>query len=66
MIKAKSCPVVGQILVVSPEAAAFSKGLKHRGFVFVGPTTIYAHMQGVGIVYDIPTPCFRYQEVKLL
>ncbi len=42
--------VVGQIPVVSPEVEAFSKDLTQHGFVFVGPTAIYAHVQSVGMV----------------
>jgi DNA-3-methyladenine glycosylase I len=34
----------------SPESLALSKALKKRGFVFVGPTTMYALMEAVGIV----------------
>ncbi|SHJ21027.1 DNA-3-methyladenine glycosylase I [Mesonia phycicola] len=42
-----------------------SKDLKKRGFKFVGPTVIYAHMQATGMVNDHITTCFRYEEVKL-
>jgi DNA-3-methyladenine glycosylase I len=34
----------------SEESLALSKALKKRGFVFVGPTTMYALMEAVGIV----------------
>ena len=34
----------------SPESEAMSKGLKRKGFVFVGPTTMFALMEAVGIV----------------
>jgi DNA-3-methyladenine glycosylase I len=34
------------------ESTALSKALRKRGWSFVGPTTIYAFMQGVGIVND--------------
>jgi DNA-3-methyladenine glycosylase I len=34
----------------SPESKALSKELKRRGFVFVGPTTMFALMEAVGIV----------------
>ena len=44
---------------VSREAEAFSKDLKKRGFKFLGPTTIYAHMQAVGMVNDHMNNCFR-------
>jgi len=42
---------------------ALSKGLKRRGFRFVGPTTCYALMQAAGIVNDHQTDCFRHAEV---
>lgn len=43
----------------SPESIALSKALKRRGFVFVGPTTMYALMQAIGI-FDPHLPgCFR-------
>ena len=35
-----------------PEAEALSKALKLRGFRFVGPTIVYAHMQAAGVVDD--------------
>jgi DNA-3-methyladenine glycosylase I len=57
---------IGDIPAVSPEAEAFSKDLRQRGFRFVGPTIIYAHMQAVGMVNDHTTDCFRYEEVKRL
>jgi DNA-3-methyladenine glycosylase I len=44
---------------VSAESTALSKELKRRGFVFVGPTTMYALMQAIGI-FDPHLPgCFR-------
>lgn len=36
----------------TPESLALSKELKRRGFVFVGPTTMYAAMQAMGLVDD--------------
>ena len=44
-------------------AERISKDLKDRGFRFVGPTIIYAFMQGVGMVNDHVTGCFRHSEV---
>lgn len=43
-----------------------SKDLKKRGFKFLGPTIIYAHLQATGIVNDHLVDCFRYKEVKKL
>jgi DNA-3-methyladenine glycosylase I len=34
----------------SPESRALSRDLKKRGFVFVGPTTMYALMEATGMV----------------
>lgn len=45
---------------VSEESLLLSKDLKKRGFKFVGPTIIYAHMQAIGMVNDHTKNCFRY------
>lgn len=50
------------IPAVTDEAKTFSRDLKKRGFGFVGPTIIYAHMQAVGMVNDHTVDCFRYKE----
>ena len=47
----------------TPEAEAFSRALKQRGFRFVGPTIMYAFMQAVGMVNDHLVDCFRYQQL---
>jgi DNA-3-methyladenine glycosylase I len=44
-------------------AETISKDLKKRGFKFVGPTIIYAHMQATGMVNDHLVSCFRHAEV---
>jgi len=41
-----------QALSTSPESVAMSKDLKQRGWSFVGPTTVYAFMQAMGLVND--------------
>ena len=41
------------------EAAALAHDLKKRGFKFLGPTVVYAHMQAVGMVNDHVIGCFR-------
>lgn len=45
-------PEIAGTLTQSPESAALSKELKKRGFSFVGPTTMYAFMQSMGLVND--------------
>jgi DNA-3-methyladenine glycosylase I len=39
------------------ESKALAKELKKRGFVFVGPTTVYATMEAVGVVNDHLAGC---------
>ena len=45
--------------VTSAESIALAKALKRNGFVFVGPTTMYATMQACGLVDDHLAGCFR-------
>lgn len=47
----------------TPLSDAISKDLKKRGFIFVGTTVIYAHMQATGMVNDHEVTCFRYNQV---
>jgi DNA-3-methyladenine glycosylase I len=42
---------------------ALSADLKARGFSFVGSTTMYAHMQAIGMVNDHLVECFRWREL---
>lgn len=51
----------GDIPSSTPAAKALSKDLRARGFRFVGPTTVYAFMQSVGLVDDHLPGCFRYR-----
>jgi DNA-3-methyladenine glycosylase I len=41
----------------SPEAVALSKDLRRRGWSFVGPTTVYAFMEAMGLVNDHLSAC---------
>ena len=48
-------------IATSPESTALSKDLRLRGFGFVGPTTMYAMMQAIGMVKDHAPGChMRY------
>ena len=40
---------LAEIPTQTPESVALSKALKRAGFVFVGPTTMYALMQAIGL-----------------
>jgi DNA-3-methyladenine glycosylase I len=48
----------------TPESAALSARLRKHGFRFVGPTTIYAAMQSLGVVNDHLLGCFARDEVE--
>jgi len=48
---------------LSEESKQLAKELKRRGFAFVGPTTVYATMQAVGLVNDHLAGCFVRKEV---
>lgn len=54
-----------EIPAETKESKALSKDLKARGFTFVGPTIIYAHMQATGLVNDHTIDCFRYPELSI-
>ncbi len=54
---------IREIPARTAQSDAMSKDLKQRGFTFVGPTIIYAHMQAVGMVNDHLRDCFRRREV---
>lgn len=48
----------------SPESLALSKDLKRRGWSFVGPTTVYAFMQAMGLVDDHLDGCVARAAVE--
>ena len=49
---------MGQIPAQTDGSKALSKDLRKRGFSFVGPTTVYAFMQAMGLVNDHVDGCF--------
>ena len=48
----------------SPESVALSKDLKRRGWRFVGPTTVYAFMQAMGLVDDHVDGCWVRRDAE--
>lgn len=48
----------------TPQADAFAKQLKAQGYRFVGPTSVYAFMQNVGVVNDHIRGCFRATDYR--
>ncbi|MCU1359045.1 MAG: DNA-3-methyladenine glycosylase [Ilumatobacteraceae bacterium] len=54
--------VESSLQATSPESVALSKDLKKRGWSFVGPTTMYAFMQAMGLVNDHIEGCWVHDE----
>ena len=54
---------MGEIPTTSPLSDTVAADLKSRGFGFVGSTTIYAHLQAIGLVNDHLVSCFRWAEL---
>lgn len=52
-----------QLVSTSPESVALSKELKKLGWKFVGPTTVYAFMQAMGLVNDHIDECVIQKQV---
>ena len=52
-------PTWSAIPSYTPKAEALAKQLKAQGYRFVGPTSVYAFMQNVGMVNDHVRGCFR-------
>jgi DNA-3-methyladenine glycosylase I len=51
------------LAATSPESTAMARDLKQRGFTFVGPTTLHAFMQAMGMINDHDARCFVYSDV---
>lgn len=60
---AKSLPTP-QSASTSAESIALSKELKKRGWKFVGPTTVYAFMQAMGLINDHAEGCFSHLKAE--
>ncbi|HNX73649.1 MAG TPA: DNA-3-methyladenine glycosylase I [Spirochaetales bacterium] len=54
---------IGELPTSSELSDLVSKELKEAGFSFVGTTTIYAHLQAVGVINDHLVSCFRWKEL---
>jgi len=61
-----SISVKGSMLAETPTSKAMSKALKAQGFRFVGPTTVYAFMQSMGMVNDHFVDCPQHRVCAIL
>lgn len=57
---------MAEVPAVTPLAETISRDLKRRGFRFVGPTIVYAHMQATGMVNDHLVTCPRHAVCAML
>jgi len=55
--RARAPRALGDLASTTPESTALAKALKGLGFRFVGPTTVYAAMQAMGVVNDHLVGC---------
>jgi DNA-3-methyladenine glycosylase I len=53
---------LSEIPATSPLSDSIARDLKIRGFKFLGPTIIYAHLQATGLVNDHLISCYRHRE----
>jgi DNA-3-methyladenine glycosylase I len=51
-------------MATTPASTALSRDLKRKGWTFVGPTTVYAFMQAVGLVNDHLEGCAAREPVE--
>ena len=54
----------GAVVAHTGESRALARELKRRGWRFVGPTTVYAFMQAMGLVNDHMQGCVAWEEVE--
>ncbi|HSL59869.1 MAG TPA: DNA-3-methyladenine glycosylase I [Acidimicrobiales bacterium] len=54
----------GDVAATTPESVALSRELKRRGFRFVGPTTVHAFFQAMGLVNEHLDGCWVRDEVE--
>ena len=53
-----------EVQSITPASKALSTRLKKAGFSFVGPTTVYAFMQAMGLVNDHLEGCYIREECE--
>ncbi len=53
-----------ELAAVTQESEGLSRELRRLGFLFVGPTTMYALMQSIGMVNDHAPGCFRRSQLR--
>jgi DNA-3-methyladenine glycosylase I len=57
-------PAPPQSRSTSPASEALSEGLRQQGWKFVGPTTVYAFMQAMGLINDHAEDCVMREKAE--
>lgn len=60
----RASPQSFEVVASNQESESLSKELRKLGFSFVGPTTMYALMQSIGMVNDHAPGCFRRKQLQ--
>jgi len=55
---------MAEVPTVSPLSDAVAADMKKRDYSYVGSTTIYAHLQAIGVINDHLLHCFRWKELS--
>ncbi len=58
--------MAGEVCDKNSLSEEISRDLKARGFQFVGPVTIYSHLQACGLINDHILQCWRFDEINKL
>lgn len=53
----------GQAVAQNELSQTIARDMKRRGFKFLGPVTLYSHLQACGIINDHDRSCFRFAEL---
>ena len=54
----------GKVPASNGLSARISQALKKRGFTFLGPITVYSHLQACGIINDHSADCPLYKQIN--
>lgn len=53
----------GRIPAQNALSQQISQDLRKRGFKYLGPVTVYSHLQACGVINDHVEGCFRYRDI---
>ena len=54
---------MGSEMCIRDRSRQVSQELRKRGFKYLGPITVYSHLQACGVINDHVEGCFRYRDI---